>query len=278
VGSPHAEAERGRRVERGAHVVKVVILAGGVGSRLAELTEIVPKPMVQVGGHPILWHIMKHYACFGHTEFIVALGYKGHVIKEYFANYRLFNGSMTVNLRTGAMTLHEDADGREDWTVHLVDTGEQSNTGARLARLERWLSDAPFMLTYGDGVSSVSLDSLLDTHQRTGRVATVTAVRPPSRFGGLTFEGSRAVAFVEKPQIGEGWINGGFMVFNPGVFRYITPATTSLEHHILERLAADDQLAVHAHEGFWQCMDTLRDRNLLEELWARGEARWKLWT
>lgn len=257
--------------------MKVVILAGGIGSRLAELTEVVPKPMVQIGGLPILWHIMKYYAHHGHDEFVVALGYKGHLVKEFFVNYKLFNASMSVQLRSGSVEIH-DGTACEDWKVHLVETGQLTGTGGRLARLEPWLRDAPFLLTYGDGVSSVPIDGVLETHRQGGRVATVTAVRPPSRFGGLAFDGSRVTDFVEKPQIGEGWINGGFMVFNPEVFDYITPQTESLERDILERLAEEQQLSVYAHEGFWQCMDTLRDRQVLEDLWARGDAKWKLWT
>jgi glucose-1-phosphate cytidylyltransferase len=256
--------------------VKVVILAGGLGSRLAEFTELLPKPMVPIGGHPILWHIMKHYAHHGFNEFVLALGYKGHLIKEFFVNYRLFNMSMTVDTRTGSVQIHDGGD-CENWKVHLVDTGQTTGTGGRLVCLEPLLREEPFLLTYGDGVASVPIDQVIEAHKRAGRVATVTAVRPPSRFGGLAFDGSKVVDFVEKPQIGEGWINGGFMVFNPTVFDYMTPDTESLERDILEKLANEGQLSVYPHEGFWQCMDTLRDRQVLEELWAKGEAKWKLW-
>jgi glucose-1-phosphate cytidylyltransferase len=256
--------------------VKVVILAGGMGSRLAELTDVLPKPMIPIGERPILWHIMKHYAHHGHREFVLALGYKGHVIKQFFLDYRLYHASITVNVRTGAATVH-DGDAGEDWTVHLVETGLSTGTGGRLYRLRNQLRDGPFMLTYGDGVSNVDVGRLLETHRGAGRLATISAVRPPSRFGGLTFEGQIVNDFVEKPQIGEGWINGGFMVFEPGVFDYIDEATDSLERDVLERLAADRQLAVHCHHGFWQCMDTLRDRSVLEELWRSGSAEWKTW-
>jgi glucose-1-phosphate cytidylyltransferase len=256
--------------------MKVVILAGGRGSRLAELTEVVPKPMVQIGERPILWHIMKHFAAFGHKEFVLALGYKGYVIKEFFLQYKLLSASLTVDLASGTSLVHDD-DIRDDWKIHLVETGVATGTGGRLHRLRRWLNGEPFMLTYGDGVSDVDLAAVTATHTRNGKLATVTAVRPPSRFGGLTFESGIVTDFVEKPQIGEGWINGGFMMFEPGVFDYMDDKTDSLEKDLLERLAADRQLAVHTHGGFWQCMDTLRERDLLEELWQCGRAPWKRW-
>lgn len=256
--------------------MKVVILAGGVGSRLAELTEVVPKPMVEIGERPILWHIMKHFARFGHCEFVLPLGYKGHVIKEFFLNYRLFRNSLTVDLASGAANVHDEI--AEHWKVHLVETGLTTGTGGRLFKLADWLRDGPFMLTYGDGVADVDLDRLLRSHRESGLVATITAVRPPSRFGGLTFDGPVVTEFVEKPQIGEGWINGGFMVFEPSVFGYMSWETDSLEADVLERLAKERQLSVHRHEGFWQCMDTMRDRMLLEDLWKRGHAGWKTWT
>jgi glucose-1-phosphate cytidylyltransferase len=256
--------------------MKVVILAGGRGSRLAELTEVVPKPMVHIGDRPILWHIMKHYASFGHTEFVLALGYKGHVVKEFFLHYKLMSASLTVDLKSGISHVH-DSDRCDDWTVHLVDTGVETGTGGRLHRVRSWLKGEPFLLTYGDGVADVDLSALEATHRRFGKLATVTAVRPPSRFGGLTFESSIVTDFVEKPQIGEGWINGGFMLFEPGVFDYTDDHTDSLEKDVLERLAGDRQLAVHAHGGFWQCMDTLRERDLLHEMWEGGRAPWKRW-
>lgn len=256
--------------------MKVVILAGGKGSRLAELTEIVPKPMVQIGERPILWHIMKHFAHFGHKEFVLALGYKGHVIKDFFLNYKLFHASVTVDLASGATGLR-DGGACEDWKVHLVETGVSTGTGGRLFRLIPWLCDGPFLLTYGDGVADVDVSRLLETHRVSGRIATITAVRPPSRFGGLTFDGTIVTEFVEKPQIGEGWINGGYMVFEPRVFDYLDADTDSLETEVLEQLAAKRQLSVYCHEGFWQCMDTLRDLRLLEDLWEHGRASWKIW-
>jgi glucose-1-phosphate cytidylyltransferase len=259
-------------------VVKVVILAGGRGSRLAELTEVVPKPMVQIGERPILWHIMKHFAHFGHKEFVIALGYKGYAIKEFFLHYRLLSASLTVDLADGSTRLHDAGDLATDWRVHLVETGLSTGTGGRLHRLAPWLRDEPFFLTYGDGVANVNLDQLLAAHRRAGSLATITAVRPPSRFGGLTFEGELVSEFIEKPQIGEGWINGGFMVFDPGVFRYMDGTTDSLEKEVLDRIARDGRLAAYRHEGFWQCMDTLRDRYHLEELWQSGAAAWKTWT
>lgn len=256
--------------------MKVVILAGGMGSRLAELTEVVPKPMVQIGGRPILWHIMKHFAAYGHKEFLVALGYKSDVVKDFFLKYRTLNTSITVDLGSGDVSLHDDHSG-EDWKIHLIETGLTTQTGGRVGRLREWLSDGPFMLTYGDGVADVVLDSLLDAHAESGRIGTVTAVRPPARFGGLRFDGHTVVEFVEKPQIGEGWINGGFMVFEPAVLDHIGGDEDSLERDVLEKLAEIGELSVCCHEGFWQCMDTIRDRQLLEDLWNRGQAAWKVW-
>lgn len=258
--------------------MKVVILAGGRGSRLAELTEVVPKPMVQIGERPMLWHIMKHFARYGHTEFVIALGYKGDVIKQFFLNYRLLSASLTVNLADGSARMHDGGAGTEDWTVHLVETGLETGTGGRVHRLASYLGDSPFFLTYGDGVSDVDLAALLASHHRSGCLATITAVRPPSRFGGLAFNGDRVSEFIEKPQIGEGWINGGFMVLEPGVFGYTTPRTNSLEKEVLEQIAIDGKLGAHRHEGFWQCMDTLRERYLLDELWQTGRAPWKTWS
>jgi len=253
--------------------MKVVILAGGLGTRLSEETETRPKPMVEIGGMPILWHIMKHYARHGFGEFFVALGYKGEQIKRFFLDYCALAGSFTMQLGSG------EVEGRqapgEDWTVHLMDTGLETATGGRVRRLQSHLTDGPFMATYGDGVSDVDLRALLAFHHEHGRLATVTAVRPPSRFGGLTLDGALVRDFVEKPQIGEGWINGGFMVLEPGVFRYLDDDTSTLERDGLERIAADGQLAAYRHEGFWQCMDTLRDKRLLEALWQEGHAPWR---
>lgn len=256
--------------------MKVAILAGGLGSRLAEETEVKPKPMVEIGGRPILWHIMRHYAHYGFREFCIALGYKGEVIKRYFLDYNRLSGSMTIDLSTGTVATHnQEGDG---WIVHLVDTGLHTLTGGRVKRLEPWLKEETFMVTYGDGVSDIDLRDLLRFHHSHGRLATVTAVRPPARFGGLIFDGNLVARFTEKPQIGEGWINGGFLVLEPGVFEYLKGDETSLESDALERLAADRQLAAYRHDRFWQCMDTLRDLRLLESLWQGGRPPWKVWT
>jgi glucose-1-phosphate cytidylyltransferase len=255
--------------------MKVVILAGGFGTRLAEETDRIPKPMVEIGGRPILWHIMKHYAHYGFKEFFIALGYKGEVIKRYFLDYYLINSNLTINLSNGDVQVHNKQG--EDWIVHLVDTGLHTLTGGRVKRLEPWLKDETFMVTYGDGVSDIDLQDLLRFHRSHGKLATVTAVRPPARFGGMIFDGDLVAEFTEKPQIGEGWINGGFMVFEPGVFDYLEGDHTSLEADALERLAADRQLVAYRHDGFWQCMDTLRDVRLLESLWQSGKPPWKVW-
>jgi len=255
--------------------MKVVILAGGMGTRLAEETEVKPKPMVEIGGKPILWHIMKHYAYYGFREFYIALGYKGEIIKRYFLDYSQLSGSLTIDLSTGKVKTHDP--GCEDWIVHLVDTGLTTFTGGRVKRLGPWLAKETFMVTYGDGVSDIDLGDLLRFHRSHGKVATVTAVRPPARYGGLAFDGNLVARFVEKPQIGEGWINGGFLVFEPGVFDYLKGDETSLEAITLERLAADRQLAAYQHDRFWQCMDTLRDVRLLESLWQSGKPPWRVW-
>jgi glucose-1-phosphate cytidylyltransferase len=255
--------------------MKVVILAGGLGTRLSEETEVRPKPMVEVGGRPILWHIMKHYAAQGFGEFCVALGYKGDVIKRFFVDLATLRGSMTVDLSDGSISRAEEE--REDWTVHLVETGQDTNTGGRVGRLRDRLRDETFMLTYGDGVGTVDLRALLAFHREHGRLATVTAVRPPSRFGGLDFREDGAVHFTEKPQMGEGWINGGFMVLEPQVLDLIDGDATSFEADTLERLAAEGELRAFTHEGFWQAMDTLREVRFLRSLWDRGEAPWVTW-
>ncbi len=255
--------------------MKVAILAGGVGSRLAEETEIKPKPMVEIGGRPILWHIMKHYYHYGHKDFTIALGYKGEVIKKYMVDYCSLNNNLTVQLRSGKV----DAHGGElpDWTVHLVDTGVATLTGGRIKRLAPYIGNETFMLTWGDGVSDVDLNKLLAFHRSHGKLATMTAVRPPARFGHLVFDGDMISQFSEKPQIGEGWINGAFFVLEPQIFDYIDGDATQWEHKPLERLAAEGQLMAYRHTSFWQCMDTLRDKKLLEELWQSGEAPWKIW-
>jgi len=255
--------------------MRVAILAGGLGSRLAEETELKPKPMVEIGGRPILWHIMKHYAHYGLNEFFIALGYKGEEIKRYFLDYSNLNGSMTVNLANGRV--ESSSRECEDWLVHLMDTGAETLTGGRVKRLEPWLKDATFMATYGDGVSNINLNDLLKFHRSHRRVATITAVRPPARFGGLIFDGDLVSEFTEKPQIGEGWINGGFLVLEPGVFDYLEGDNSSLEADAMERLAADGQLVAYRHEGFWQCMDTMRDMRLLQTLWHSRNAPWEVW-
>jgi glucose-1-phosphate cytidylyltransferase len=255
--------------------MKVVLLAGGMGTRLAEETELTPKPMVEIGGRPILWHIAKHYAVYGYKEFLVALGYKGEMIKRYFLDYYLLDGSLSLELATGRVQRHEQE--CEDWTLHLIDTGLSTLTGGRVKRMAPWLQDETFLVTYGDGVSNIDLHDLIRFHRSHGRLATVTAVRPPARYGELVFDRDFVPSFTEKPQVGEGWINGGFLVCEPGVLAYLDGDDSSLEIHALERLAADGQLAAYRHSGFWQCMDTLRDVRLLRSLWNEGEAPWKTW-
>ena len=257
--------------------MKAIILAGGLGSRLSEETALKPKPMVEIGGKPILWHIMNIYGCYGIDEFIVALGYKGEVIKEYFLNFYALNNDLTLDLATGGTSIH---DGRQPrWKVHLVDTGASTQTGGRVRRLAKWLGDdKTFMMTYGDGVADVDVRALLRFHESHGKLATVTTVRPPARFGGIVFDGQRVAEFTEKPQTGEGWINGGFFVLDRRVIDYVDGDETLWERDPMERLAADGQLMAFRHDGFWQPMDTARERKLLEELWAGGNAPWKLWT
>lgn len=255
--------------------MKTVILAGGMGSRLAEETVVRPKPMVEIGGWPILWHIMSIYAAHCHNEFIVACGYKGHMIKEYFCNLPRHHADLSIDLRTGHV---ETQDNRApDWRVDLIDTGVQTMTGGRIKRLAKHLASQPFMMTYGDGVGNIDITALIAYHRSSKRLATLTAVRPPARFGELIFDGDQVVQFSEKPQSGQGWINGGFMVLEPGVFDYIDGDETIFESGPLERLAAGRQLGAYRHEGFWQPMDTLREKQLLEELWQSGKAPWKTW-
>jgi len=255
--------------------MKVAILAGGLGTRLSEETSYKPKPMVEVGGMPILWHIMKIYSSFGYKEFVLALGYKGEVIKDYFLGYHLRTSCLTVRTLTGEVDQHQPT--AEDWTVHLLDTGSDTNTGGRVRRVAEFIGDEPFMLTYGDGVGNIDIPQLVGLHQREGRMVTMTAVRPPARFGQMVLNNARVVEFKEKPQIGEGWINGGFFIIQPGIERYIAGDQTSWEFDSLENIAAGGGLSAYEHHGFWQSMDTLRDVNLLNKLWQEGNAPWKIW-
>jgi glucose-1-phosphate cytidylyltransferase len=256
--------------------MKAVILAGGFGTRLSEETTVRPKPMVEVGGKPILWHIMNIYAAQGIEEFIIAAGYKAEVIKEYFLNFYAINNDITIDLSTGKTTIHEG--NQPNWKTHIVDTGLDTQTGGRLRRLKKWLSqDDIFMFTYGDGLSDVNINSLLAFHKSHGRLATVTTVRSPSRFGRIGFDGDQIAEFYEKPDTGEGWINGGYFVLNQSAIDYITDDTTIWEHDPIEGLARDGQLMGYRHYGFWSCMDTLREKNYLEELWNSGKAPWKIW-
>lgn len=255
--------------------MKVGILAGGLGSRLAEETVIKPKPMVEIGNKPILWHIMKHYAHFGHKDFVVALGYKGEYIQKYMVDYGSLSSSMTVNLGTGEVERHGEAE--VDWRVDLIETGLNTQTGGRIKRLQPYLGNETFMLTWGDGVSNIDLNDLLAFHRKHGKLATVTAVRPPARFGILDIQDGAVKSFQEKPQMSEGWINGAFFVLEPGIFDYIDGDLTHFEREPLENLAKDGQLAAYQHTGFWQCMDTVRDKVRLEELWESGKPDWKLW-
>jgi glucose-1-phosphate cytidylyltransferase len=256
--------------------VKVAILAGGLGSRLQEETEIKPKPMVDIGGRPILWHIMKIYATHGFNDFLIALGYKGDYIKRWMLEYSSLQGDLKVSLKDGKVRVLEGE--REDWTVSLVDTGVASMTGGRIKRLAPHVGSDTFMVTWGDGVADLDVRRLLEFHRAHGKLATVTAVRPPARFGELTLNGDGQVtAFAEKPQLAEGWINGAFFVLEPGVFDYIENDMTQWEREPLERLAADGQLMAYRHESFWQCMDTLRDKVLLEQLWSSPHPPWRIW-
>ena len=257
--------------------MKVAILAGGLGSRISEETEIKPKPMVEVGGRPILWHIMKHYAHYGFRDFVIALGYKGEFIKRYMVDYASLHADLTVGLKDGTVTAHNgNGSVPDDWTVDLIDTGQETATGGRIRRLAPYVGEGTFMLTWGDGVSDIDLRRLLEFHRAHGKLATLTAVRPPARFGHLELEGDAIREFSEKPQIGEGWINGAFFVLEPGVFDYVSGDDIQWEREPLEGLARDGQLMAYRHESFWQCMDTLRDKKLLEELWQNG-APWRTW-
>lgn len=255
--------------------MKVGILAGGAGSRLAEETHTKPKPMVEIGGRPILWHIMRIYAHYGFKDFVIALGYKGEVIKEYMVDYSALNSNLKVNLGTGEITMNGGY--KPDWTVELVDTGMSTMTGGRIKRLAPYFGNETFMITWGDGVSDIDLKKLLAFHRSHGKLATLTAVRPPARYGHMLFDGEQIVEFNEKPQTGEGWINGAFFVLEPEVFDYIEGDHIQWEKEPLENLAKDGQLMAYRHESFWQCMDTLREKHILENLWQGGNPPWKLW-
>ncbi len=264
------------RRREGRRAVKVVILAGGLGSRLAEETEVKPKPMVEIGGKPILWHIMKMYSSHGINDFVVCLGYKGYVIKEYFSNYGLHMADVTIDLRTGETTVHNNQ--AEPWRITLVDTGEKTFTGGRLKRVRDYLDpDEDFCFTYGDGLSSVDIGALVEFHKKSGKMGTVTAVMPPGRFGSLTLEQGRVTDFTEKPRGDGGWINGGFFVLKPAAIDLVDGDETVWEQEPLHRLVAQDELAAFAHEGFWQPMDTLRDKYQLESLWNSPNPPWKTW-
>ncbi len=255
--------------------MKVVILAGGMGSRLSEETSLKPKPMVEIGGMPILWHIMKIYAAFGFKEFIVALGYKGNCIKDFFVHYHLRHSDLSVDIKAGKVSLNRVHD--EDWKVHLIDTGLTSGTGGRIKLLKKYLKNEPFLMTYGDGVADIDLKALVKCHRNSGKLATLTAVRPPARFGNITVKKQKAVQFSEKPQTAEGWINGGFFVLQPQVLDFIDDEHVMFERAPLEKLSGKGQLGAYLHDGFWQCMDTLRDVNHLNELWDKNQAPWKTW-
>jgi glucose-1-phosphate cytidylyltransferase len=255
--------------------MKVVILAGGLGTRLAEETINIPKPMVQIGQHPMLWHIMKFYASYGFEEFVVALGYKAEVVKDFFLQFADMASDLTINLATG--TVERRRHHEESWNVHLIDTGLHTLIGGRLRRLAPLIGDATFMLTYGDGVSDVPLDELLAFHKSHGNLCTVTAVRALARFGGIVFDGEKVIDFAEKRVTDNAWINAGFMVMEPGVRDYLSKDEDVLEVDLLERLAGEGQLAAYRHEGFWQCMDTTRDKQGLERLWLSETPPWKRW-
>lgn len=257
--------------------MKAVILAGGLGTRISEETHLKPKPMVEVGGRPLLWHILKSYSHYGFNDFVICCGYKGYVIKEYFANYFLHSSDVTFHMQDGRMEVHRQT--AEPWRVTLVDTGETTNTGGRLKRVASHLNDAPFCFTYGDGLADVNIKELVKFHSGHGLLATVTAVQPPGRYGSLQIgeAGQRVEGFIEKPQGDGGWINGGFFVLEPEVLERIAGDSTSWEAEPLQALAAEGQLAAYRHPGFWQPMDTLRERNLLEHLWNEGRAPWKQW-
>ena len=255
--------------------MKAVILAGGLGTRISEETHLKPKPMIEIGGRPILWHVLKIYSHYGVNDFIICLGYKGYTIKEYFANYYMHMSDVTFDMRDGARTIHSNA--AEPWRVTLVDTGENTMTGGRVKRVKDYVGDETFCLTYGDGVADVDVSELISFHRSQKRMATVTAVQPPGRFGRLAIDGERVTDFLEKPSGDGDWVNGGFFVLEPGIFDFIKDDGTIWEREPLERITELGELSAFKHRGFWQPMDTLRDKTQLEELWETGRAPWKVW-
>jgi glucose-1-phosphate cytidylyltransferase len=258
----------------GIKAMKVILLAGGFGSRLSEYTDTIPKPMVPIGGRPILWHIMNTYANFGHKEFYIALGYKAEVIKEYFLNYRAVNSDFTVDLSSGAVYPHQlDS---VDWKVTLVDTGDKTMTGGRVKRMQPFINDTPFLLSYGDGVADIDIDDLIRFHKAHGKMVTITAVRPAARFGELELEQNRVLSFKEKPQLHDGWINGGFFVIEPEFFHLIKDDSSMIEREPLSRAVELGELMAYRHHGFWHCMDSKRDHELLEAMWSQGSAPWRI--
>lgn len=257
--------------------MKVVLLAGGLGTRISEESHLKPKPMITIGEQPILWHIMKYYSSFGFNDFVICCGYKGHIIKEYFADYYLYRSDVTFDFSAeNRMTVHSNV--AEPWRVTLVDTGLNTQTGGRVKRVQKYIGDERFMLTYGDGVSNVDLNKLLAQHSASGKAVTLTGIQPGGRFGVLDLDGETVTGFREKAKEDGGWINGGFMVMEPGVFNYLSTAENCvLERTPLETLARDGKLGIYKHSGFWQCMDTQRDRGMLEQLWSSGSAPWRVW-
>ncbi len=256
--------------------MKTIILAGGVGTRLADETDVRPKPMVEIGHRPILWHILKIYSHYGQNDFLIALGYKGEHIKRYMTDYASLTANLTVDLGTGAVESHGSVE-IEDWRVTLIETGRHTETGGRLLKLAPYLDGETFMMTFGDGVANIDINNLIAFHRSHGKLATLTAVRPPARFGHVDLDGDQVVEFSEKPQLGEGWINGGFFVLEPEVLDYLKGEDTHFQREPLEELSKDGQLMAYKHDGFWQCMDTMRDKRLLESMWSAGRAPWKVW-